>query len=108
VNLLLDERFLQTNLVRADRTVPAAKLAGSRDLGASPSTQTLRWKSPKRRAFRNIDRLVFAGLYGSTPNIKTGKRVRRRCTQLECVSRVSFFLDVGGVLTPLLRVPGAR
>jgi hypothetical protein len=68
----------------------------------------LRWISPKRRAFRDIGRLVFAGLYGLTPNIETGKRVRRRYTQLQCVRRVSFLPDVGGVLTPLLRVPGAR
>jgi hypothetical protein len=68
----------------------------------------LRWKSPKRRAFRSIDQLVFAGLYGLMPNIETGKRVRRRYTQLQCVCRVSFLLDVGGVLTPLLRVPGAH
>ncbi len=39
VKLPLDERFLQTNLVCADRTVQVAKLAGSRNLGAAPSAE---------------------------------------------------------------------
>ena len=29
----------------------------------------LRRKSPKRLVFKNIDRLVFAGLYGLAPNV---------------------------------------
>jgi hypothetical protein len=39
LNLLLDERALQADLVRADRIFPIANLAGSRDPGASPSAQ---------------------------------------------------------------------
>src|SRR5258708_1003938 len=37
--LLVDERCLQPNLVGADRIVPVASVAASRDLDASSSTQ---------------------------------------------------------------------
>ncbi len=39
MNRLFNGRALQTDLVRADRTVPIAGLAGSRDPGAAPSTE---------------------------------------------------------------------
>jgi hypothetical protein len=37
--LLVDERYLQPDLVGADRIVPVASVAASRDLDASSSTQ---------------------------------------------------------------------
>src|SRR5215467_6634876 len=35
----------------------------------------LRRKSPKRLVFRNIDRLVFAGLYGLTPGVRNALKI---------------------------------
>jgi len=65
--LLADERCLQPDLVRADRIVPVASVAASRDLDASSSTQRATRKSPQRLTFTSIDRLVFAGLYRVAP-----------------------------------------
>jgi hypothetical protein len=39
VKLLLDDRALQTDLVRAGRVVSIASFSGNRDPGASPPTQ---------------------------------------------------------------------
>ena len=40
MNLSTDGRVLQTDLVCAGRTLPIAALAGSRDRGASPSSES--------------------------------------------------------------------
>jgi hypothetical protein len=56
---------LQVDLVRLDRTVPVAGCVGSRD----HQLNVLRRKSPKRLAFGNIDRLVFAALYRVPPGV---------------------------------------
>jgi hypothetical protein len=51
-------------LVGADRIVPIASVAASRD-----QLNVLRRKSPQRLAFTSIDRLVFAGLYRLAPGM---------------------------------------
>src|SRR5437899_5692603 len=40
----------------------------------------LRRKSPKRLVFKNIDRLVFAGLYGLTPNVLDALKILKPAT----------------------------
>jgi hypothetical protein len=62
--LLVDERCLQPDLLGADRIVPVASVAASRDLD-----NVLRRKSPQRLTFTSIDRLVFAGLYRLAPGV---------------------------------------
>jgi hypothetical protein len=57
--LLVDERCLQPDLVGADRIVPVASVAASRDLDASSQLNVLRRKSPQRLGFTSIDRLVL-------------------------------------------------
>jgi hypothetical protein len=37
----------------------------------------LRWKSPKRPTFANIDRLIFAGLYGLAPKVLSALAIVR-------------------------------
>jgi hypothetical protein len=54
--LLVDERCLQPDLVGADRIVPIASVAASRDLDASHQLNVLRRKSPQRLTFSSIDR----------------------------------------------------
>ena len=39
MNHVLDGRVLRTDLARADRTIPVTDLAGSRDPGATSSTE---------------------------------------------------------------------
>jgi hypothetical protein len=62
---------LQVDLVRLDRTVPVAGCVGSRD----HQLNVLRRKSPKRLAFGNIDRLVFAALYRVSPGVLDGLKI---------------------------------
>ena len=76
--LLVDERCLQPDLVGADRIVPVASLAASRDLDASSSIlNVLRRKSPQRLTFTSIDRLVFAGLYRLAPGVLDALKIVR-------------------------------
>jgi hypothetical protein len=75
--LLVDERCLQADLLGADRIVPVASVAASRDLDASSSTQRLRRKSPQRLIFTSIDRLVFAGLYRLAPGVLDALKIVR-------------------------------
>src|SRR5258707_13832951 len=75
--LLVDERCLQPYLVGADRIVPVASVAASRDLDASSSTHVLRRKSPQRLTFSSIDRLVFAGLYRLAPDVLDALKIIR-------------------------------
>src|SRR5260221_10760899 len=75
--LLVDERCLQPYLVGADRIVPVASVAASRDLDASSSTHVLRRKSPQRLTFGSIDRLVFAGLYRLAPDVLDALKIVR-------------------------------
>jgi hypothetical protein len=48
VILLVDERCLQPDLVGADRIVPVASVAASRDIDARHQLNVLRRKSPQR------------------------------------------------------------
>jgi hypothetical protein len=96
--LLVDERCLQADLLGANRIVPVASVAASRDLDASSSTQrrfedrqagdrdplascrlpsVLRRKSPERLTFGSIDRLVFAGLYRLAPGVLDALKIVR-------------------------------
>jgi hypothetical protein len=64
LKLQLDDRTPQTDLVRADRTIPIASFAGDRDLALGHQLNIWRRKSPTRPTFGSVDRLVFAGLHG--------------------------------------------
>ena len=46
----------------------------------------LRRKSPKRPTFGNIDRLIFAGLYGLAPNVLTALAIVRPETVIRWLS----------------------
>src|ERR1700687_5997809 len=61
--------MLLPDLVGADRIVPIASVAASRDIDASHQLNVLRRKSPQRLGFTSIDRLVFAGLYRLAPGM---------------------------------------
>jgi hypothetical protein len=66
VKLLLDDRSLQTGLVRADRIVPIASLARNRDPGASSPTQYLAaqiTEATDPRQYRPVDicRALWSG-----------------------------------------------
>src|SRR5437879_5119719 len=62
--LLVDERCLQPDLVGADRIVPIASVAASRDLDASSSTQRAATKIAAATNFhRKVSHVVFAGLF---------------------------------------------
>ena len=63
------------DLVGADRIVPVASVAASRDLDAS-----LRRKSPERLTFTSMDRLVFAGLYRLAPGVLDALKIVRQET----------------------------
>src|SRR5277367_423497 len=71
--LLVDERCLQHDLVGADRIVPIASVAASRD----HQLNVLRRKSPQRLTFSSIDRLVFAGLYRLAPDVLDALKIVR-------------------------------
>jgi hypothetical protein len=58
---------LQIDLVRLDRTVPVRAALEAEILVLRHQLNVLRRNSPKRLAFGNIDRLVFAGLYRVAP-----------------------------------------
>jgi hypothetical protein len=75
VMLLVDERCLQPDLVGADRIVPVASVAASRDLDARHQLNVLRRKSPQRLTF--IDRLVFTGLYRLAPGVLDALKIVR-------------------------------
>jgi hypothetical protein len=75
--LLVNERCLQADLLGADRIVPVASVAASRDLDASSSLNVLRRKSPQRLIFTSIDRLVFAGLYRLAPGVLDALKIVR-------------------------------
>jgi hypothetical protein len=77
VNLLLDDRALQTALVRADRTFSIADLAGGRDPGASPPTECPAAQIAEAATFSTIDRLVFAGLYGLAADVLSALAIAR-------------------------------
>jgi hypothetical protein len=62
-------RHPQTDLVGSHRAVPIKIFARGGDLTLRHQLNVLRRKSPKRLAFRNFDRLVFAGLYRIAPRI---------------------------------------
>jgi len=57
-----DERSLQLDLVRLDRSVPVAGSLQAEILVLRHQLNVLRRKSPKRLACGNVDRLVFVGL----------------------------------------------
>ena len=101
--LAADERSLQIDLVRLDRTVQVAGCVGSRDPGPSTPTQRAARKSPKQLAFGNIDRLVFAGLYRLAPGtldalkiLKPQTVIRWHRAGLRAYWRWNHDLAVGG------------
>ena len=59
--LLVDERCLQPDLLGADRIVPVASIAASRDLDASSSSAAT--------LIAAATNLVFAGLYRLAPGV---------------------------------------
>ena len=77
MKLLLDDRALQTDLVRTDRIVPIASFAGLEILTLRHQLNILRRKSPKRPTFGSIDRLVFTGLYGLAPSVLSALAIVR-------------------------------
>jgi hypothetical protein len=64
-----DEGYLQPALVRLGRAISVADFAGSRNPLLRHQLNVLRRKSPKRMAFTDVDRLVFARLYHLAPGV---------------------------------------
>jgi hypothetical protein len=64
-----DEGYLQPALVRLGRALSVACFAGSEILLLRHQLNVLRRKSPKRMAFTDVDRLVFARLYHLAPGV---------------------------------------
>jgi hypothetical protein len=62
-----DEGYLQPALVRLGRAISVACFAGAEILLLRHELSVLRRKSPKRMAFTDVDRLVFARLYHLAP-----------------------------------------
>jgi hypothetical protein len=70
-----DEGYLQPALVRLGRAISVAGFAGSRNPLASTPAQCSATKSPKRVAFTDVDRLVFARLYHLAPGVLNTLRI---------------------------------
>ena len=74
---MCDARSAQVDLVPCDYSGLARR---AKILVLRHQLNVLRRKSPKRLAFSNIDRLVFAGLYGLMPSVRNALKILKPAT----------------------------
>ena len=70
-----DEGYLQPALVRHGRAIRSRASLEAEILLLRHQLNVLRRKSPKRMAFTNVDRLVFARLYHLAPGVLNALKI---------------------------------
>ena len=70
-----DEGYLQAALVRLGRAISVAGLLEAEILLLRHQLNVLRRKSPKRVAFTDVDRLLFARLYHLAPGVLNALKI---------------------------------